>query len=125
MEQGLAVSVDGDLLAVGRGDSVIERVRIADVDEVLVFGTVELTSGAIRALLRKGIETVFLTMRGAYLGRLAAPASRNAELRVAQVERLRDEQTAIALARAVVWGKITNQRNLLLRVLSLSLCRRS
>jgi CRISPR-associated protein Cas1 len=115
MEQGLTLSAEGDLLLVGRGEAVIDRVRVADMEEVLVFGNVSLTPGAVRSLLRRRIDTVFLTLRGQYLGRLAAPASRNAELRIAQIEKLRDPEIALSLARTVVWGKISNQRNLLLR----------
>lgn len=115
MEQGLTLTVEGGLFAVERAGQVIERVRMTDVEEVLLFGNVQLTPAATAVLLARGIDTIFLTARGRYRGRLVGRPGRNVELRVAQFERLRDPVTALALARAVVAGKIANQRALLLR----------
>jgi CRISPR-associated protein Cas1 len=115
MEQGLTVGVDGEVLVVQREGQRIDHVRLGDLDEVLVFGAITLTPHAIAALLRRGLDVVFLTARGRYLGRLMPPNSRNVQLRLAQVEKLRDGDLALRMARAVVWGKISNQRNLLLR----------
>ncbi len=115
MEQGVTLTVEGGLFAVERAGQVIERVRITDVEEVLLFGNVQLTPAATAVLLARGIDTIFLTARGRYRGRLVGRPGRNVELRVAQFERLRDPMTALGFARAVVAGKIANQRALLLR----------
>lgn len=123
MEQGTTLGVDGEQFAVERegqageerGRVVIQRVRMGDVDEVLVFGAVSLTPPAISALLQRGIDTVFLTMRGQYRGRLAGKPGRNIELRLAQFDRLRDPAVTVPLARALVGGKVSNQRYILLR----------
>lgn len=115
MEQGLTLGLDGGLFTVERAGQVIERVRVTEVEEVLLFGNVQLTPAATAALLARGIDTVFLTARGRYRGRLTGRPGRNVELRVAQFERLRDPATALGFAQAVVAGKIANQRALLLR----------
>lgn len=115
MEQGLTLSVDGELFALERAGVCIDRVRMADIDQVLVFGAITLTPAAIAGLLRNGTDTVFLTARGRYRGRLAGPGGKNIERRLAQFERLRDERWALDFARRVVAGKIANQRTLLLR----------
>jgi len=115
MEQGLTLAADGELFSVEREGKVIQQVRMLGVDEVLVFGAVSLTPSAIAALLARGIDTVFLTARGRYRGRLMGKPGRNVELRLAQFDRLRTPSMALELARSIVAGKIANQRNLILR----------
>jgi CRISPR-associated protein Cas1 len=123
MEQGTRLTVRGELFAIERDSDeagerrrvVIQEVRMTDVDEVLIFGTVSLTPAAVAALLDRGIDTVFLTAHGRYRGRLIGKPGKNVQLRLAQFERLRDHTVALALARSVVGGKIANQRALLLR----------
>jgi CRISPR-associated protein Cas1 len=115
MEQGLELGLEGGEFELRKGNAAIERVRVADISEVLVFGSVALTPGCISLLLTRGIDTIFLTARGRYRGRLVGPASKNIDLRVAQFAKWRDEASRTAIARAIVAGKIANQRNLLLR----------
>ncbi|MDR7491954.1 MAG: CRISPR-associated endonuclease Cas1 [Armatimonadota bacterium] len=115
MEQGMTLSTVGEMFVAERNGTVIQRVRMVDVDEVLIFGAVTLTPAAIAALLHRGIDTVFLTARGRYRGRLVGKPGRNVELRVAQFQRLGREDVALALGRAIVAGKVANQRYLLLR----------
>ncbi len=115
MEQGLTLTVDGDRLAVERAGRAVQQVRVSEVDEVLVFGGISITPAAVAVLLRRGIDTVFLTVRGRYRGRLVGRPGRNVELRVQQYERIRDPVHALEVARSIVTGKIANQRALLLR----------
>lgn len=115
MEQGLTLGVDGERFSVERNGVSVDRVRMGDVDQVLVFGGVTLTPAAVAALLRTDTDTVFLTQRGRYRGRLAGRGGRNVQRRIAQFERLRDTGWALSFAQRVVAGKIANQRALLLR----------
>ena len=115
MEQGMTLAVEGEQFSIGREGTVVSHVRMAEVDEVLVFGAISLTPAAIAALLQRGIDTVFLTAHGRYRGRLVGKPGRNIELRVAQFERVRDPAVAVPLARSLVGGKVANQRYILLR----------
>lgn len=115
MEQGLTVGVQGECLAVMREGETIETVRIEELSEVLLFGGVMLTPSAIATLLAKSVDTVFLSAKGSYRGRLMGPLSKHVELRMAQYDMLRRPEVALALARSIVVGKIQNQRNLMLR----------
>jgi CRISPR/Cas system-associated endonuclease Cas1 len=98
MEQGMTLTVDGDLFSIERTSKVVHQVRMADVDEVLVFGGIALSPPAIGALLARGIDTVFLTAHGRYRGRLVGRPHRNVELRLTQFERLRDTRPVRFLA---------------------------
>jgi CRISP-associated protein Cas1 len=115
MEQGITLAVDGEIFRIERDGERIQEVRMGEVDEVLIFGSVSLTPAAVAAILQRGIDTVFLSVRGRYRGRLVGKPGRNVELRLAQFDRLRDPGVAVPLARALVGGKIANQRALLLR----------
>lgn len=115
MEQGLSLGVNGESFDVERAGVRVDRVRMADVDQVLVFGSITLTPAAIAVLLRSDTDTVFLTARGRYRGRLVGPGGKNVQRRIAQFGRLREGRWVLDFARRVVAGKIANQRTLLLR----------
>jgi CRISPR-associated protein Cas1 len=115
MEQGTTLGIEGEMFSVQKEGAVVNRVRMGEVDELLVFGSVALTPAAIAALLQRGIDTVFLTARGQYRGRLIGKPGKNVPLRLAQFDRLRDPAVATPLARALVGGKVANQRYVLLR----------
>jgi CRISPR-associated protein Cas1 len=115
MEQGTNLSVEGELFRVERSGVLVDTVRMGEIDEVLVFGQVCLSPPAINAMLHRGMDVIFLTARGQYRGRLVSHAAKNVELRVRQYQRLHDVGLVLEVARAIVAGKIANQRNLLLR----------
>lgn len=115
MEQGTTLGVEGEIFSVQREGQVIQQVRMAEVDEVLVFGSIAFTPAAVAALLQRGTDTVFLTAHGRYRGRLVGKPGKNVPLRLAQFDRLRDPAVAVPLARSLVGGKIANQRYILLR----------
>ncbi len=114
-EQGTAVHADGDTLAVRRGEAVLHRVRAAELEQILVFGRVEISSGALALLLRRGIDVAFLTSRGNFRGRLVGRASNNVLLRLAQYRQVSDPAFCLGVARRVVVAKVKSQREVLLR----------
>jgi CRISPR-associated protein Cas1 len=115
MEQGLVVGVAGKVLRLERAGNLVQEVRLGELGEVLVFGAITLTPGAVAALLDRRLDVVFLTARGRYRGRLLGRSSRNVELRMAHQDMSRDRARCLAVAKAIVQGKLANQRNLLLR----------
>jgi CRISP-associated protein Cas1 len=115
MEQGLVLHAEGELFEIRKGDVLVEKVRIGEIEEVLVFGGITLTPASVSILLARGLDTIFLTARGRYRGRLVGPVSKNVELRLLQFSKWHEPQSRIVLARGIVGGKIANQRSLLLR----------
>ena len=98
-----------------KGDKRVLARPLHEITELLVFGRIELSAGARDALLAAGVDTVFLTPRGGYRGRMVAPTSGQGTRRVAQGGHLLDPERALRFAQSVVAGKIRNQRTLLLR----------
>lgn len=114
-EQGMLLHADGDTLTVQRGKNVVRRVRVGELDQVLVFGRCELSSGAIALLLRRGVEVVWLTQNGRFRGRLLGRCTKHVTLRLTQYRRVSDMEFCVRLARKLVGAKVRQQRQLLLR----------
>ncbi len=114
-EQGARVSVEGDLLVVSKEGRPLRKLRLADVDQVLLFGRVELSSGAVARLARRRLDVVFLSANGNFRARLVSHTSRNVALRLAQFEKASDPAFCLGVARSIVAGKIQHQRQILLR----------
>lgn len=112
----VAVAARQGAIALMRGGQEVRRVPLHKISEVLLFGAVELSAAARRLLLGAGIDTVLLTPRGQYLGRLIGAESRAGERRLAQLTRLLDTDFALAMARRVVIGKLVNQRTYVQRL---------
>jgi CRISPR-associated protein Cas1 len=74
-----------------------------------------LTTQTINLLLQEGIDVSFLTLNGKLRGRLVASESKNVILRLAQYERYLDDEFQLTQARAIVKGKISNARAMILR----------
>ncbi len=115
VEQGLLIRQNGERLILYRDKAPIAEVPLMKIERVVVFGHVHLTTGAISALLRHGIDTTFLSWHGRLKGRLVALESKNIPLRLKQYERARDEAFACELARRIVRAKVHSSLRVLLR----------
>lgn len=84
--------------------------------QLILFGNVALSPSARRTLLRQGVDTVFLSADGRYLGRFEPPEAKNIFLRRKQFERIGDADFALRFCRQVVAGKLTNAMTMLMRI---------
>jgi len=116
VEQGLVLHKDGERLIARKEDKVFKVLHFHNLEQVILIGRISLTPAVISTLLKRGIDTVFLTKSGRYLGRLEPLMGKNIELRVRQFERLREPDFRLRLARMIVKGKIENQRIILRRI---------
>ena len=71
--QGARIVKEGRHLLVRKGDGIYNTLFTYKLDQLLLFGNIEITHSAMIQLMRNNIDTVFLTQNGRYLGRLAAP----------------------------------------------------
>lgn len=114
-EQGIHVHVQGETLLLRQGEQLVRRVRLAEINEVLLFGRVELSSTAAAALVRRKVDVVYLSRQGYFRARLAGPASPSAALRLEQLRRALDPAFCVRIARGLAAGKVHHQRQILLR----------
>lgn len=91
------------------------RVPLHHLGGVVLFGNVLVSPALIHRLADEGKSLVLLSEHGRFKARMEGPVSGNILLRQAQYARAGDPAFALAIARAVVAGKIKNTRQLLLR----------
>lgn len=114
-EPGAQVRRSGGRLIVEKDGTALETVRLRELERVAVFGNVDLTTPAARALLEAGIETTLLSQGGRYLGRLAPAEGKNVFLRLRQFRCFEDGNFRLGVARRIVRAKLRNSRSLLMR----------
>jgi CRISPR-associated protein Cas1 len=113
-EQGAWVGKRGDRLTVTMKGETLADVRLLDISQVALFGGVQLSTQALRELCDRGIPVVYLSQGGWFYGMTTGLGHKNVEVRMAQ-HRAADSGAGLAVARALVSGKILNQRTLLRR----------
>lgn len=114
-EQGARLEIDNRRAAVTLHGATLASVPLIHVSEVVVMGNVGLTTPAIKTLLGNGIDVVFLTVDGAYCGRLIGPNTPHVALRRRQYARQAETTFALAMARQFVVAKLHHLRAMLQR----------
>lgn len=94
---------------------VLLSVPLGQVEQVVLFGNIGLTTPAIDALLAQNCEVVFLTRRGEYRGRLVGELTPHIQVRKAQYKALDQAAFVLEMARGFVEAKLKHQRVLLRR----------
>lgn len=112
---GATLGKSGDVLVVRTAADTIGESPIGQIRQVCVFGAVQVTTQALHALLREGIPISFFSGGGYFQGMAHGLPSKNIEWRRQQFVRFEQPETALALARCIVAGKVRNQRTLLRR----------
>lgn len=114
--QGARIIKEGRHLLVRKGDAVYHTLFTYKLDQLVIFGNVEITHQALAQLMRYGIDVVFLSFRGRYLGRISPPESKNVFLHKRQYSLLGNETFTLRQVRAIVAGKLANMATLLMRI---------
>jgi len=113
--QGLAVGKSANVLKVKEKGKVIQEVRIHDICQLNVFGNIQLTTQAIQTLCQHEVPIAYFSMGGWFYGITEGLGIRNIFLRREQFRLADLRPFCLRLARALVAGKIKNQRTLLQR----------
>lgn len=100
-------------LAVEREGRTLLDLPSIQVDMVLLFGPVQVSTQALHLLLRAGAGIAFLTRLGRCLGRLEPLAQGSLELAQAQHRATADAGFALSIARALVQAKILRSATVL------------
>lgn len=114
--QGAKIIKEGRHLLVKKGDDVYNTLFTYKLDQILLFGNIEITHPALCMLMKHQIDTVFLTQYGRYLGRLASPESKNVFLHKKQYQLLDDPEFSLKMVKNIVTGKLSNMATLMFRV---------
>jgi CRISP-associated protein Cas1 len=113
--QGHSIGLKGELLEIRNRKEVVDRARLRQISQVSLFGNVQLSAQALRALAAREVTITHLSNGGWLTAVTTPPPHKNIELRRRQFEKANDKAACLALARAFVSGKIRNARTLLRR----------
>ncbi len=116
-EPGSHVGKRSEHLVVRHRGEEVNRVPIAAIRQVVVFGNVQLSTQALETLASREVPVVYLTPYGRFVAALQPAPAKNVALRVNQYRIFADPARSLELARAAVRAKVANQRTLLMRSL--------
>jgi len=111
----LTVGKSDDVLQVRERSKLVQEVRVHEISQVNVFGSVTVTGPALQALCWAEKPVAHFTFGGWFAGMTTGLGLKNVFLRIAQVRASDDAAFCLQVARAIVATKIRNQRTLLQR----------
>ncbi len=114
-KQGASVRLDGHQLLVYAEGEKLHDARLPGTSQLSLFGNVQISTQAIRALLERGIGVHFFTYGGWWAGACVGADPNNVDLRLAQYRATDNPETSLRLARGWVHSKVSNCRTLLRR----------
>ena len=116
-EPGSHVGKRSEHLVVRKDGQEVTRVPMHAIRQLVVFGNVQVSTQALETLVANEIPIAYLTGYGRFIGTFAPAERKNVGLREAQFRRFADPAECLSLSKAVVRGKLINQRALLMRSL--------
>ncbi len=113
--QGFRVGKSGEVLQVKDKDKTVQEVRIGEVCQVNLLGNIQISTQAVQSLCEAGVPVSYFSMGGYFYGITTGLNTKNVALRRAQFRLADSEWFPLSLTRALVAGKIRNQRTMLQR----------
>ena len=113
--QGLSVGKSGEVLKIKDRNTVIQEVRLNEICQLNLLGNIQVTTQAIQVLCEAEIPIAYFSMGGWFYGITQGLGVKNIFLRREQFRLADVPGFCLRLARALVAGKIANQRTLLQR----------
>ena len=114
-EQGAFVGKSGERITIKKKKEELASVRMLDVSQVCLFGSVMLSAQAISELSRRGIPICHFSYGGWFHSITAGFIHKNVELRIHQYSAAEDKERSLVVAKQLIAGKIKNCRTLLRR----------
>lgn len=115
LEQGAVLAKEDERFRILKNGVEMKVVPAIKVDQVVVFGNVQLTTQAMKFCLEKDIPVLLLSSTGRYFGEISSFRARNVSLHKRQFEAAGDEALSLAIGKAVVKAKINNSKVLIQR----------
>jgi CRISP-associated protein Cas1 len=114
LEQGTSLYRDYQRLVVHIPDRERLEIPIREVERILIFGRIQLSTPVVNTCLEHKIGVFYLNRSGQYQGHLWSADNLQNEL--VQFERHHDSAFQLEVCRAIIHGKLTNSKRLLQRL---------
>lgn len=95
-------------LVLKKHKETVLKIPCADVEHVMIFGNVEITTPALKVLAENDIEIAFFTTRGKLLFQLTSRFPKNIVLRQRQYQKQADPDFCLSLSQTIVQAKLKN-----------------
>jgi len=105
------------ILVMSKDEEALFSAPLVHVTDVVIVGSVGVTTQAMLSLLEAGVSFSIVSRAGKLLGRLMPPSEGNIFLRREQYKRAADPSFCFPIAKAIVVGKLKNQRTFAKRIL--------
>lgn len=116
VEQGAILTKEKGLFIVKPPQGETVEIPIREVERILIFGNVQLSTAAIGICLKVQIPVMFLSQLGQYKGHLWTAEFCDIKALSAQFEWEENVPFQMETARAIVQGKLRNSKNYLLKL---------
>lgn len=113
--RGAKVAKKGEVLEISVDDKVVQTARLIDVSQLVLMGSIYLTTPALHEMMTREIPVSWHSFGGWFLGHTIGTGHKNVEIRTAQYRASFDEHACLQIAKGLVIAKIQNQRTLLRR----------
>ncbi|MBO3458989.1 CRISPR-associated endonuclease Cas1 [Aetokthonos hydrillicola Thurmond2011] len=115
IEQGTNIYKDYQRFIIHVSEKPKLEILIREVQQILVFGNIQLSTPVLQACLQEQIPVLFLSQNGKYHGHLWSEEFTNLHNQLIQIERRNDSYFQFSMSKAVVLGKLMNSKQLLMR----------
>jgi len=116
IEQGTNIYKDYQRFIIHVSEKPKLEIPIREVEQILVFGNIQLSTPVIQICLQEQIPVLFLSQSGQYYGHLWSAESRHLNIELVQIEKRSNARFQLNISKAIVYGKLTNSKQLLLRL---------
>ncbi len=113
--QGVYVGKSGEVLVIKDGGKVIQEVRLRELNQVNLFGNIQVSTQALQAINELEIPLVLHSQHGYFTGMLQGTGLKNILLRREQFRLADQSSRCLPIAKALIAGKIKNCRVMLMR----------
>ena len=115
-DQGTTVYKEHLRFVVGMAPGGKLEIPIREIERILVFGNIQLTTQVLGACLQEGIPVLFLSQSGYYRGHLCSLNPLHLDSEIIQIQKHKEESFQRETCRSIIRGKLLNSKQLLLRL---------
>jgi CRISPR-associated protein Cas1 len=113
--QGLYVGRKSEVLEIKEDGKVVQEIRLREINQVNLFGNIQVSTQAMQKLCELNVPLVMHSQNGYFQGMVQGTGLKNILLRREQFRLADDSPRSLRIAKALVAGKIRNQRVMLMR----------